>query len=188
MGIWLLPSSCRPPLLQGKKKVLENWHGEPSLGPGLPHRHGSTLPCPPRILEFCRSSEPCQGRWGSAQRTACQDQQQLCPIFSGSSQVISKLVLRGHGQGPEMAPKLVKTLAGFPARRNHQISHRSDSQGPFEYINHMLALGRVCCATCPENHTCASMTRTTEGNKGSESSGKSPDGTSTRDCCCSPSW
>lgn len=121
-------------------------------------------------------------------RRACQEQQQLCPIFSGSSQVISKLVLRHHGQGPETAPKLVKTLAGFPARRNHQISHRSDSQGPFEYINHMLALGRVRCATCPENHTRASMTRTTEGNKGSESSGKSPDGTSTRDCCCSPSW
>lgn len=34
-------------------------------------------------------------------RTACQEQQQLHPVFSGNSQVISKLVLRDHGQGPK---------------------------------------------------------------------------------------
>lgn len=164
-GSWQLPGSCRPPLLQGKKKVLENWQGHPSLGPGLPHRPSATLPiwvifpAHPIPLSFAGVQRHAKAAWARLQaslglisslrqelgvRTACQEQQQLHPLFSGNSQVISKPALRDQGQEPKNAPNLMKTLPRSLTRRNHQVSHHSNSQSPFKYINHM---GRMHCAS-----------------------------------------
>lgn len=124
----LLPSASSP----GQEKGLGKLARRPLPAPGLPHHRGPTLPiwvifpAHPVSLSFARVQRHAKadgaqlqaslGRIASlrrepAVRTACQEQQQLLPVFSGNSQVISKLVLRDHGQGPKTTPKLVKTLA-----------------------------------------------------------------------------
>lgn len=118
-----LPDPQLPPSVssQGKKKILENWHGNP--GSGLPQRHSPMsptrviFPAYPISLSLARFRAH-RGRWGSASGRSRGYRHHLpgaaSPTFSGNSLVVSKLVLRDQRQRSKTTAKPVKTLTQIP--------------------------------------------------------------------------